>query len=219
MNTLFLCLLAAVAAGVVGFSMAYFDHRKDYANTDTGAAPFDFIDVTSFCASAVVGLEFSAYVGIELGFGWPTISTKFVAVIVAVIATVFGVLQARKHGRAKRAAAKWFKALDAADAGSTSENPIRDLGKVQYFAGVTIVGTVNAIHENGVTIGFTVSSCYYEGFAPFAEFRDQDLTKEALMSRQLQFALVYPDQAEAYLSVLGGDKRRSDNDWPVSIWC
>lgn len=168
-------------------------------------------------ADAVIAVGAVLLIGVAIAvavlafFGDFTLAVSLSLALIGGTLVAFGIATSSQRSRK-------FKASDTDDAGSTSENPIRDLGKVQYFAGVTIVGTVNAIHENGVTIGFTVSSCYYEGFAPFAEFRDQDLTKEALMSRQLQFALVYPDQAEAYLSVLGADKRRSDNDWPVSIW-
>lgn len=43
MNTLYLCLLAAFGAGVLGFIMAYINHRKDYANTDNGASPFSMM--------------------------------------------------------------------------------------------------------------------------------------------------------------------------------
>jgi len=155
MNTLYLCLLAAFGAGVLGFIMAYINHRKDYANTDNGASPFSDDDFISCAASAFFGLWFSGYIGLNAGFGEFTITVKYVGLIAAVAATVFGVVLSRKHGRAKRAAANWFKAIDAA-ADSSSAEPKGMTIDVPCLPEVTTAAEVDAINEVNVAPSSTV---------------------------------------------------------------
>ncbi|MBP6747106.1 hypothetical protein KA344_17885 [bacterium] len=155
MNTLYLCLLAAFGAGVLGFIMAYINHRKDYANTDNGASPFSDDDFISCAASAFFGLWFSGYIGLNAGFGEFTITVKYVGLIAAVAATVFGVVLSRKHGRAKRAAANWFKAIDAA-AGPSSDEPKGVTIDVPCLPEVTTAAEVDAINEVNVAPSSTM---------------------------------------------------------------
>jgi|GEM_PF-1306435 len=162
MNTLYLCLLAAFGAGVLGFIMAYINHHKDYANTDNGASPFSDDDFISCAASAFFGLWFSGYIGLNAGFGEFTITVKLVGLVAAVAATVFGVVLSRKHGRAKRAAANWFKAIDATAADSSSAEPkgmtidVPCLSELPCLPEVTTAAAVDAINEVNVAPSSTV---------------------------------------------------------------
>ncbi len=156
MNTLYLCLLAAFGAGVLGFVMAYINHRKDYANTDNGASPVSDDDFITCAASAFLGLWFSGYIGLYAGFFELTITVKLVGLIAAVVATVFGVVLSRKHGRAKRAAANWFKAIDAVAAGPSSDEPKGMTIDVPCLPEVTTAAEVDAINEVNVAPSSTV---------------------------------------------------------------
>ena len=147
MNTLYISLLAALGACVLGFFMAYINHRNDYAQTDTGAGPFAFSDLISGMASAFLGLWFSAYIGIYAGLGVPTLTAKLVGLIAAVASTILGALQARIHGRVRRAAANSFKAPGASDAGAFAARPC--------LPEETAAEAVDVGDENDVTSGST----------------------------------------------------------------
>lgn len=92
-----------------------------------------------------------------------------------------------------------------------------DLSLLQCFAGVTMVGRVTEVQEQGVTLDFEFQGEKFKGFAPFQEFRDQSLTEAVTLSSKFNFVLVFPEAKAPFLRVLSVNEHQSSQDWPIRI--
>jgi ribosomal protein S1 len=92
-----------------------------------------------------------------------------------------------------------------------------DLTLLQCFAGVTMVGRVTEVKEQGVSLDIEFQGEKFKGFAPFTEFRDQSLANAVSVNNKFNFVLVFPESADPFLRVLTVNEHQSSQDWPIKI--
>lgn len=91
------------------------------------------------------------------------------------------------------------------------------LASLRYYEGVTLVGRVASIRRDGVIISFMLTSQNFECFAPFSEFRHEELRGNVKVGMRLNFAMVFADDGSTFLRVSGENQCQSEHDWPIMI--
>lgn len=91
------------------------------------------------------------------------------------------------------------------------------LASLRYYEGVTLVGRVASIRHDGVIISFMLSSQNFECFAPYSEFRHQELRGNVKVGMRLNFAMVFAGDGSTFLRVSGQNQCQNDHDWPIMI--